>query len=166
MLTLNHIISCWQINLKVMLYLSSQSFSQLFVCMKHYTAHFFNNCQQQNCWHTDTKWSIAWKTKQCRPFPSPTHRTIVSLYCELFCYFLLVDWAAAQHFVRFGRKGRLAFFVWSICSSQTLVCRAVNPPTSSNIENWQGGDNRWCHNAQNMMLFVQKQHAKKALLKL
>ena len=29
-------------------------------------------------------------------------------------------------------------------------------PTSSNIENWQGRDNRWCHNARNMTTFVQK----------
>ena len=37
------------------------------------------------------------------------------------------------------------------------------PPTSSNIENWQGRDNtcRWCHNAQNMTSFVQKNMRKR-----
>ena len=35
------------------------------------------------------------------------------------------------------------------------------PPTSSNIENWQGRDNRWCHNAWNMMSFVLKNMQKR-----
>ena len=37
------------------------------------------------------------------------------------------------------------------------------PPTSSNIENWQGRDNtcRWCHNVQNMTSFVQKNMRKR-----
>ena len=41
------------------------------------------------------------------------------------------------------------------------VLQGCQPLTSSNIENWQGRDNRWCHNARNMTSFVQQNMQKR-----
>ena len=46
---------------------------------------------------------------------------------------------------------RLTVIQWNPALGQ-----GCQPPTSSNIENWQGRDNRWRHNARNMASFVQK----------
>ena len=107
------------------IYQVSRLVNSLLVC---YTAHFFNYYQQQNCWHTDTKWCIVCKTKRCKPFPSLTHKTIVSLDCELVCYFLLVVWAAAWHFLGLGRKGRLAKHESATSANLFLVSSHNAPP--------------------------------------
>ena len=71
-------------------------------------------------------------------------------------------------------------FMWKLrmsCSScrkterSIKSCKAIRihcvlrgcqpPPPSSNIENWQGRDNRWHHNARNMTSSVQKKHTNK-----
>ena len=42
------------------------------------------------------------------------------------------------------------------CTWFPIWIEGCQPPTSSDIENWQESDGRWCHNAQNMMSFVHK----------
>ena len=39
-----------------------------------------------------------------------------------------------------------------------LPPQGCQPPTSSNIENWWGRDDRWHHNARHMTSFVKKMH--------
>ena len=44
----------------------------------------------------------------------------------------------------------------SLLTSTDFATTGLLTPTSSNIENWWGRDDKWCHSARHMMSFVTK----------
>ena len=57
--------------------------------------------------------------------------------------------------------------VWDVARNENpLNTPLTDSELSTRVNPWQGRDNRWSYNAQNMTPFVKKKHAKHMLLEL
>ena len=93
---------------------------------------------------------------------SPPCHSVIRKTSSILCYLMqqMLLFVGSEGTYDTSKEDEVKKVHRSHLGQSVLGCQ---PPTSSNIENWQGRDNRWRHNARNMTSFVQKTCEKKVV---
>ena len=86
---------------------------------------------------------------------SPPCHSVIRKTSTILCYLMqqMLLFVGAEGTYDTSKEDEVKKVCRSHLGQSVLGCQ---PPTSSNIENWQGRDNRWRHDARNMTSLAQK----------